>query len=126
LRDGKIADSDRPDFSLLEQTAHRRRGLGNGRLRIGPVNLIDIDTVGLETFQGGIDLRQNPVAACVAKRLPILPVETHLGRNDRTTPQLCTGYGSADDVFGISETVNRRSIDEIHAVAERSLDGSNR
>src|SRR5436190_66128 len=126
LGDGKIAHTDGPYLSLLEQTTHHLRSLGNGCLRIGPMSLIDIDVVGLETFQRRVDLCQNPVAACVAKRLPLLPVEAYFGCNHCTLAQPGAGDGFADDFFGMSEAVNRRGVDEIDAVAERGLDGSNR
>jgi len=48
LADRKIAHSDGADFSLPQQRVHRIRGLFDRNQRVRPVNLIDIDVVGLK------------------------------------------------------------------------------
>jgi hypothetical protein len=51
LRGIEVADADRPDFSRAMEIGH-----GSGRLRdrcgrVGPVHLVEVDHVGLQTLQ---------------------------------------------------------------------------
>src|SRR5439155_310931 len=46
-----VAHSDGPDLALLVKLVHRRGGLLYGNQRIRPMNLVDIDVIGLQATQ---------------------------------------------------------------------------
>ena len=71
LRDGKIADPDGADLALLGKRAHGFGGFFDRHQRIGPVDLVDIDMVGLQPPQGVVELLQDARSGWrCGKRLP--------------------------------------------------------
>src|SRR5690606_39268907 len=84
-----VADADGPHLALLEQPVHGLRGIFHGRVRIGPVNLVDVDVVRLQVPQALLDLLADALGLGVAEHVFLLvPVHARLGRDD----DLVTGY----------------------------------
>src|SRR5579863_10569731 len=74
----EIADADRADLAGAMQCAHGFRDFRNRCVRIGPVNLVEIDGVSLQPAQGILDLRDETCLSSISEWLAILPVEAGL------------------------------------------------
>src|SRR5450631_192345 len=97
LVDRKIADSDGPDLSLLEQRMHRLGGFFDRYQRVRPVDLVDVDVIGSKPTQGILDLLQDPRPAGIAEYLSTLPFKADLGSNEHARAQFTLGYCPAND-----------------------------
>jgi hypothetical protein len=79
LAHGKIADADSADLSLPVEGLHRIRGFFNRGKWVWPVNLVDIDMIGLKPPQGFLDFELDPFPAGIAEDLAISPFKPGLG-----------------------------------------------
>jgi hypothetical protein len=84
LRNREIADANGADFAVVEQRLHRSGGLFDRHQRIGPMHLIDVDVVSLQSPQRIRNLTQDAVAAGeqVEQRTVALKRVTGTGRDD--------------------------------------------
>jgi hypothetical protein len=119
----EIAHSDRPDLARLKQVGHRCRGFPDGRVRIGPVHLVDVDDVGLQATQRILDLLDDPCPAPVAERLMVLPVEADFGRDHGALATATLRERLADNRLRPAEPVDRSGIDKIDSMIKRGMDG---
>ena len=83
----KVADANRADLAQLEECGHRVGGFANRSHRIRPVHLANVDDVGPEPVQRGLDLGEDPRTSRVAKRLAVAPVEPDLGGDRHSLSQ---------------------------------------
>ena len=123
LRDGEIAHADRADLPLLIEREHRFSRLPERHLRIGPMNLVDVDVVGTQASQRVFHFLQDALARCVAKYLAVTPLDADLGGNDCIGTRTRFRYSASDDVLGYAEAVGGRGIDQCDPLIQRSENG---
>jgi hypothetical protein len=63
----EVGAADVADLALADQVVERREGLLDGGVGIGDVDLVEVDPVGPEPAQAGLD----PGATMAASRLPL-------------------------------------------------------
>src|SRR5262245_2237693 len=100
---------------------HRRCGLPKRNQWVRPMNLIDIDIIGLQAAQRVIDLFQDSGAGRIAKNLFSEPVQSNLGRNDNFFPLAVLRQGSTDELFSTAKPVHWRRINKIYAALQRRV-----
>ena len=115
----KVTDADSPNLSLLVERGHRGRRFLDRRGGIRPMDLVDVDHVGLKPFERRLDFLEDATRAGVAQRLTSAPVQADLGREDRAIPQATFCQRLADNFFRSAEAIDRRRIDQVDAVVER-------
>ena len=103
----------------------RLPGLLHTFIGLGPVQLVEINAVGLETFERAFHFLQNGGAGGKPVGRAIL-VGQHAalgGHRHRLAPFL---DGFANDLLGQAEAVSVRGIDPVYAGLERLEDGGDR
>src|SRR5215475_190570 len=116
---GVVAHSDGADFSLFIKLLHRSRCLFDWNKRVRPMNLIDVDVIGLQAAQRVINFIRDPRPTRVAKQLGLAPLQSHLGGNDDLFPLAVLRQGPSYELFGSSEPVGRSRIDERYPLLQR-------
>ena len=118
----EITDADGANLSRAVQFAHGFRDFRKRRMRVRPMDLIQIDDVGLQTAQGILGFLDDPRLAGVTKRLSVLPVESNLGGDECTLAPAAHGQRLTDDFLRTPEAVDRRGIDQINSAIQRCVD----
>src|SRR5260221_8089159 len=123
----EIADTESQNFSLLPQSKQRFSSFFNRHQRIRPMDLVDINAIGLQSTQGILDLFLNPSRRRIAKYFAIIrPLEGDFGCQNRTISATPFCQRLADDFLGSPKAVHRRGIDEIDTLIDYYLDRGNR
>src|ERR1700719_1597183 len=107
----EIAHADRTDFTSSMQRAHGFRDFRCRRIRVGPVNLVEIDDVGLQSAQGVLHLLNDARLSSIPKWLAILPVETRLRGDECPFAPTIHCKGLADDFLRMTETIDGSCVD---------------
>src|SRR5450631_172675 len=126
LADRKVAHPDGADLPLREQCVHCVSGFFDRNQRVGPMNLIDIDVIGLKPAQGIFDLPYDAGAAGIAGYSSTLPLKPGLGGYNHIRAQLAFGDGLANDLLGATESIDRGGVNNVDAMLECGPDGSDR
>ena len=121
----EIADADGANFSRPVERGHGVRDLGDRRIGVRPMHLVEIDDVSLQAPQGLFCFLDDPRPAGIAKRLAVGPVEPDLGGNDGVFAAAPGGQRLADDLLGPSEAVDRRRVDQVDSAVQRRVNGAN-
>ena len=121
LSDFEIRHTDVPNESALLQLSEGRPSLFDVRLRIWPVDLIEVDRVDPEAFETRIDLAQDRVPLQLVHDPAAASVEQRCLR-EHVRVVLASGKRPADDFLGVPEAVDRGRVDPIDAELERPLD----
>jgi hypothetical protein len=87
---------------------------------------VDIDDIGSQALERVLNLGEYPRAARFTKRLSIAPVQTHLSREHHALTQAAGCERAANNLFGVSESIDRRGVDECDTVVDCGLNGSDR
>src|SRR5713226_119205 len=120
----EIADTDGTNLPLFIKFTKSDRRFLDGDEGVGPVHLIDIDVVRLETTERILKLLENPLARGVAVDFAVGPVEANFGGEHDLLAVTVLTQGFAHDLFGAPIAVNRRSVDQVDAVVERGMNGA--
>ncbi len=115
------------DLSLFDHVVEGPQGLLDGRFRVPPVEIVDIDVVGLQTPQASLQLLHDVVAgtaplvrtvgAC-AGRAPAGNGDAHFGGDDHFAPLSGIADDLADELLGMGVCIDVRRIDEVDAEIE--------
>ena len=86
------------------------------------VDLIEVDVIGTETSQTGIDLAHDRLArqAAAVRSRPHPPID--LGRDDNLVAAGEVLHGAAEDLLAAAEGIPIRRVKEIDAALESPLD----
>ena len=104
----------------VEQSLHCRRRLRQRRLRIGCVQIEEVDPIGVQPNEAFVALTQQCLGPTVFHLDAVLPVNPALGRNDQlvaTMPQRASNQAIALPV----QAVAVRGVQEIDAAVHRRL-----
>src|SRR3979490_529966 len=124
LKDRKIARAEGADFPLLEQRVHGFRGFFDRNQRVGPMDLIDVDVIGSKPAQGILNLPHDASAAGIARYSSALPLKSSLGGNKHFRAPPTLGDRPANDLLGPAKSIDRGGIDDVDAMFECGVDGS--
>src|SRR5271154_2498285 len=119
-----ITHPDSTNLSLLVQFTKSGGCLLDGNLRIRPVHLIYINVVRLETAERILKLLQNTLARGVPLDSAGAPVDAYFGGEDDALSTTGLAHGFAHDFFRASLTVDRCGIEQIDAVIECRMNGT--
>src|SRR5262245_10765853 len=114
-----VTHSNGPDFSLFIKLLHRGCCLFNWNKRVRPMNLIDVDIIGLQAAQRVINFVSDPRFTRVTKHLGLAPFQSDLRRNDDLFPLAILRQGPTYELFSASEPVGWSRIDERYPVLQR-------
>jgi hypothetical protein len=114
----KIRAADLPDLASLDQAVHRAERVGDRHIRIGLMQLIEIDVVGAESAQAVVAglpdvLRPRPCALVVHRH-------AELRGDDR--PIAAVGECAAEEFLALGCAVDVGGIEEVDACIERGVD----
>src|SRR3979490_2623116 len=126
LDERKVAHSDGAYFPLREQLVHCVRSFFDRYQRVGPMDLIDVDVIGSKFTERVFNFWDDASAAGVAKYSPTIPLKADLGGDYHARAEPAFGNGSANDLFGATESIDRNCVNNIDPTLEGSLDGSDR
>ena len=117
---GEVRRADRADRSLLDELVERAERLLDRRDAVGAVVLVEVDPVGLQPAQRGLD-RLADVGAGAASGLAVAEVVAELRReHDPVAPP---GERAADDLLAAAlVAVDVRGVEERDARVERGVD----
>src|SRR4030088_2745938 len=90
------------------------------------MNLIDVDVIGPKPAQRFLTLPHDAGAAGIARYSSTLPLKSGLGGNKHVRAQPAFGDRPANDLLGAAESIDRSRVDNVDAMFECGLDGSDR
>ena len=89
------------------------------------MDLVEINYINLQALEAGFDFAADRLCFQAATYLtPLVPHQLALGKNIGTLGAALQRLGN--HLLGVSETVDGRGIDPVHAGVERSVNGGNR
>ena len=125
LPGGVVRTADVADLPGPDQVIERPQRLLERRHRIEPMDLVEIDVVGLETPEAPLNLLHDVPARAVRIVRAVAGLLPALGRNDRLVPP--APQRAAHDRFG--QRGHRRGrrgairgVNQVHAVVQRVVD----
>jgi hypothetical protein len=108
------------DEPLLLQLGEGPPALLDVGLRVGPVDLVEVDRIDSQPGEAGLDLAPDRVALqAVGDAAPTAVEERRLREDVR--PILAAGEDAADDLLRVSEAVDGRRVDPVDTEIERPL-----
>ena len=111
------------DLSLLDQFfQHLGRLLGRG-VQIGPVDLVEVDVVGFEVVQAGLDSLAQPLPAGVADQAVAVHAQPALGSDDHVFAAGPFSQRVAQGLFGYAEPVALCRVEEVDPQLHGVMDG---
>src|ERR671910_705928 len=113
--------SDVADLALVDQVGERRERLFDVGSRLGAVDLVEVDPVGVEPAQRVLDRAHDP-AAGVAAPVGILAHGVVELRGEDYVVAPAAGERLADDLLGLARPVDVGGVDEVDARVERTVD----
>src|SRR5258708_34951234 len=90
------------------------------------MNLIDVNVIGSKPAQRILNLPHDAGAAGIAGYFSTLPLKSGLGGNKHVRAQPAFGDRPANDLLGAAESLDRGRVDNVDAMLECGLDGSDR
>src|ERR1022692_3605204 len=111
-----------PDLALFLQFGHRGPSLLDVLVRVGPVDLIEVDRVHSEPSQTGLTLAPDRRALEAVTDLSLLiPSHAALGEDVRAFAHPCEGAGN--HFLGVAQAIDRGGVDPVDAGIECFVDG---
>ncbi len=126
LRGRIVADTDCAYLSRLVKLSHSRGGLFERNERIGPVDLIYVDVVGLQPAKRVLHFGCDPCSGCIAEDSPILPLQGNFCGDNNPVSAAAAGNGLADDLLRSAESVHRRGVDHRYPMVKSGMDRADR
>src|SRR5580704_18709545 len=123
--DVKVRDGGSTDLSLFDEPRHLAPGLFDRHAGlVGPVKLIEVNSLDTQTCERRLDLTSNRRGPEVALGLVERPGEiaNHAALGEDERPLRCRNLpeGAANNLFRMPKAVDRRCVDPIHAAIDRS------
>ncbi len=110
-------------MAVLDQDIERPQGLFHRRGRIEPVQLVEIDVVGLEPLQAGLDAVDDMGSRTAATVRPLRGFPEHLGGQHHVVARDAEPVQRLTrDLFGQAFRIDVGRIDEVDPLIDRCLD----
>src|SRR4030088_2395776 len=90
------------------------------------MNLIDVNVIGSKPAQRILNFPHDAGAAGVARHSSVFPLKSGLGGDKHVRAQPAFGDRPANDLLGTAESIDRSRVDNVDAMLECGLDGSDR
>jgi hypothetical protein len=120
----EIRDPEVTDLARLDQRPHRGDGLGERRLRVVDMQIVDVDPVGTEPREARLACLHDPAARQAARMRAFVAFELHdvadLRRQD--PPCALRADCRAGDLFRRAAGVDVGGVDEVDAILVRMRD----
>src|SRR2546426_1266364 len=126
LRRVEVGDADVANLAGRLQLGQYARRFREGNLRVGPVDLVDIDVVHAQRLEAGVDTASNPVRACVTLDAPAGGgPETALGGDHHlVSGPILQRLGQ--QALGRAETISLRGVEKVDPPFRGAADGRDR
>jgi hypothetical protein len=120
LRRRERGGADVADLALVDEVRQRAQRLLDVGVRLGTMDLVEVDPVGLEPPQGVLDLADDP-APRVAELVGVVAHRAvHLGREHDVVA--APGERLADDLLRLAARVDVGGVDEVDPGVEGAVD----
>lgn len=119
-----VAHADGEYLAVAAQALQFAGGFLVRHQRVRPVDLVQVDAIGFQPSQRVLDLPADACGGGVAVDAGIAPLQRRLGGDHRLVAQ--TLQGLADDLLGVAEAIDRRSVDQVDPGFHRAPDGFHR
>src|SRR5260370_16275392 len=116
-----VTDADGAKLPLFVEFAKGGGCLLDGDEWVGPVHLIDIDIVRLETPERILELLENTLARGIAFDFAIRPIESNFGGKDDVLSATTLAQGFAHDFFTTPISATSRCVDHVDTLLARAL-----
>ena len=131
LLDVEVAGADPADLPLVDEGGHRAPRLLEQRPRrpVRPVTLVEVDPLQAEAAQAVLALLADRLGAEVVPDLavrPAFPPAAALREHEHVLADPIGAQRPADDLLGVTETVDRRGVDPVDPELHRPPDRCNR
>uniref|UniRef100_E6QN02 Uncharacterized protein n=1 Tax=mine drainage metagenome TaxID=410659 RepID=E6QN02_9ZZZZ len=126
LRNGAVADAEGANLANGNEAGEQRGGFFDGDERIGPVELVKIDVVGVEATEAVVQFQTKARGRGIGKDAGLagnIPGEASLGGEEEIFAFAVLADGFAEKLFGATVAVDGRGVDEVDAAVERAEDG---
>ena len=120
LRNGEVGDADPADFSFALEVGHGGPALFDVFVRLGPVDLVEVDGFDVETAEAVFALAADLLLG-VGDFFFVVPDHGGLGEDVGFVRGGLEGAG--DDFFGVAEAVDGGGVDPVDAEVEGFVDG---
>src|ERR1035438_9339101 len=118
----EIGYADPAHFALALKLGHGRPAFLDILFRFGPVNLVEVDGVQLETAQAGFDFAADGIRLqALANFAALVPHAFALGEDERFAG--AAFERASHDFFGMAQAVDRGGVDPVEPRIQRSVDG---
>ena len=94
--------------------------------RVPAVDLVEVDPVGLQALQRGLDLAHDPAPRVAGLVRVVAHRAVELGGEDDVVAPVVGGQRLADDLLGLAARVDVGGVDEVDARVERPVDDPDR
>ena len=126
LRGVEVGHPDVADLSGRHEIGQCAGGRREGRLRVGPVDLVEVDVVRVECFQALVHPTSHALCACVALHpTSWCRPQPALGCDDELVARTA-GERPGNQTFRGAEAVALRCVEEVDATVSRLADGRDR
>src|SRR6266851_2945085 len=126
LRPVQITDPNSADLAFLKELRKRAGGLFDRNDRIWPVQMINVDIVGLQPLERLVDFLADARRRSIAMNVAVAPFEAAFGGDQDALASAIGGQCPADDLLGNAEAIDRRGIYQIDTAIDRDLDRTER
>jgi hypothetical protein len=104
----------------MHEVAQRPQRLVDVGVRLGAVDLVEVDPIGLQPPQRVLDLGDDPAPRVAAAVGSVAHREMHLGREHDVVA--APPQRPADDLLGLTGRIDIGGVDEVDARVERAVD----
>ena len=121
-REGGAAEVE--DLALAHQVGEGAERLVDVGVRVGAVDLVEVDVVGAQAAQAVLDLADDPAARVAAHVRVVAHRRVDLGGQHHVVAP--AGQRLADDLLGLAGRVDVGGVDEVDPRVERAVDDPDR
>jgi len=120
LASGEGGGADVADLALADEVGEGAEGLLDVGVGARPVDLVEVDVVGLEAAQGVFDGADDPAPRAALPVGVVAHGAVELGGEDDVVAASLDGF--SDDLFGFASGVDVGGVDEVDAGVEGGVD----
>ena len=111
------------DLPFAHEIGEGAAGLVGGRVRVGPVHLVEIDVVGPQIPKARFDAFTQPARARISLQRVAFLAKAAFRRDDHAVPRHTRPKSIREKTFGRTEAIGLGGVEEGYAEVERATDG---